>query len=121
MGRLLGTRSVFVFWFVFCVQIFFLTFAHRKQTKKQKLKIATMALEWMPVMYFGVISLDSRFWLSRSSNNSDMGNSFRSNFCQIRPLVIILWPNILGLQQGVLNSLLTTIPNRNYRADRSRN
>ena len=30
----------------------------------------------------------------------------------------ILWPNILGHQQGALNSLLTTIPNRNYRSDR---
>ena len=30
----------------------------------------------------------------------------------------ILWPNILGDQQGALNSLLTTIPNRNYRSDR---
>ena len=38
---------------------------------------------------------------------------------KIRPLVIILWPNILGHQQGALNSLLTTIPNRNYRANRS--
>ena len=31
----------------------------------------------------------------------------------------ILWPNILGHQQGALNSLLTTIPNRNYRTNRS--
>ena len=30
----------------------------------------------------------------------------------------ILWPNILGHQQRALNSLLTTIPNRNYRSDR---
>ena len=44
-------------------------FAHRKQTKKQKLKIATMALEWVPVIYLGVISLDSKFQLSRSSDN----------------------------------------------------
>merc|ERR1711872_644849 len=34
------------------------------------------------------------------------------------PLMTILWPNILGHQQGALNSLLTTIPNRNYRSDR---
>ena len=32
--------------------------------------------------------------------------------------MIILWQNILGHQQGALNFLLTTIPNRNYRADR---
>ena len=38
---------------------------------------------------------------------------------KIRPLVIILWQNILVHQQGALNSLLTTIPNRNYRANRS--
>ena len=38
---------------------------------------------------------------------------------KIRPLVIILWHNILVHQQGALNSLLTTIPNRNYRANRS--
>ena len=31
--------------------------------------------------------------------------------------MIILWQNILGHQQGALNSLLTTIPNRNYRAN----
>ena len=38
---------------------------------------------------------------------------------KIRPLVIILWWNILGHQQAALNSLLTTIPNRNfYRTDR---
>merc|ERR1711872_644298 len=34
------------------------------------------------------------------------------------PLVTILGPNILGDQQGALNSLLTTISNRNYRSDR---
>ena len=33
--------------------------------------------------------------------------------------MIILWQNILVHQQGALNSLLTTIPNRNYRANRS--
>ena len=33
--------------------------------------------------------------------------------------MIILWQNILGHQQGALNSLLTTIPHRNYRANRS--
>ena len=33
--------------------------------------------------------------------------------------MIILWHNILVHQQGALNSLLTTIPNRNYRANRS--
>jgi len=38
---------------------------------------------------------------------------------KIRPLVIILWQNILVHQQGALNSLLTTIPNRNYCANRS--
>ena len=37
---------------------------------------------------------------------------------KIRSLMTILWPNILGHQQGALNSLLTTIPNRNYRSDR---
>ena len=37
---------------------------------------------------------------------------------KIRPLVIILLWNILGHQQTVLNSLLSIIPNRNYRADR---
>ena len=35
----------------------------------------------MPVIYLGVISLDSEFQLSRSSNNSDMDKSFNSNFC----------------------------------------
>ena len=38
---------------------------------------------------------------------------------KIRPLVIILCHNILVHQQGALNSLLTTIANRNYRANRS--
>ena len=33
--------------------------------------------------------------------------------------MIILWHNILVHQQGALNSLLTTIANRNYRANRS--
>ena len=31
--------------------------------------------------------------------------------------MIILWQNILGHQQGALNFLLTTIPNRNYSTD----
>ena len=38
---------------------------------------------------------------------------------KIRPLMIILWQNILRHQQGALNSLLTTIPNRNYRSNPS--
>ena len=38
---------------------------------------------------------------------------------KIRPLVIILWHNILVHKQGALNSLLTTIANRNYSANRS--
>merc|ERR1711895_229026 len=38
---------------------------------------------------------------------------------KIRRLVIILWHNILVHQQGALNSLLTTIPKRNYLANRS--
>ena len=33
---------------------------------------------------------------------------------KICPLVIILWQNILGHQQVALNSLLTTLPNRNF-------
>ena len=33
--------------------------------------------------------------------------------------MVILWHNILVHQQGALNSLLTTISNRNYRANRS--
>ena len=33
--------------------------------------------------------------------------------------MIILWHNILVHQQGAMNSLLTTIANRNYRANRS--
>ena len=43
--------------------------------------MAAIAPKQVPVIYLGVISLDSKFQLSRSSNNSDMGNSFRSNFC----------------------------------------
>ena len=39
-----------------------------------------------------------------------------TNIC---PVVIILWQNILGHQQVALNSILTTLPNRNFhRADR---
>ena len=60
----------FLFFGLFSVcKYFFLTFAHGKRTKKQKLKIATMALEWVPVIYLGVISLDSKFQLNRSSDN----------------------------------------------------
>ena len=33
--------------------------------------------------------------------------------------MIILWHNILVHQQGAMNSLLTTIANRNYRANRN--
>ena len=35
----------------------------------------------MQVIYFGVISLDYKFQLSSSANDSDMNKSFRSNCC----------------------------------------
>ena len=47
----------------------------------QKLKIDTMAPKQVLVIYLGVISLDSKFQLSGSSNVTDMDKSFSSNFC----------------------------------------
>ena len=49
--------------------------------KSQKFKMATMAPNQVLVIYLGVISLDSEFQLSSSSNDSDMDKSFSSNFC----------------------------------------
>ena len=54
---------------------------YRKLTDILKLKIAILAPKYVPVIFLGVISLDSEFQLSRSSNNSEMDNSFKSNFC----------------------------------------
>ena len=46
-----------------------------------KSKMATISPKWVPVIYLGVISLDSKFLLSSPLNDSDMNNSFSSNFC----------------------------------------
>ena len=54
---------------------------HRKQTEKQKLKMATIAPKKVPVIYLGVISLDSEFQLSSPSNDLDIDKSFGSKFC----------------------------------------
>ena len=43
--------------------------------------MGTIAPKYLPVIYLGVISLDSEFQLSSSSNNLDTEKSFRSNFC----------------------------------------
>ena len=51
---------------------------HRKQTEKQKLRITTIAPKKVPVMYLGVISLDSEFQLSSPSNDLDTDKSSRS-------------------------------------------
>ena len=40
-----------------------------------------VAPKQVPVIYLGVISLDSEFQLGSSSNNSDIDKSFSSNFC----------------------------------------
>ena len=48
------------------------------------------------------------------SSWADQYSSIDTWNIRIRPLVIILWRNILGHQQVALNSLLTTIPNRNF-------
>ena len=71
--------------------------AYRKQTEKLKLKIAIIAAKQVPVIYLGVISLDSKFQLSRSSNNSDMNKSFRVYFChQEGSRTILKYSFILG-------------------------
>ena len=54
--------------------------AHRKQTEKQKIKMARMAPKLVPVIDLGIINLDSKFQLSSSSNHSDMDKYFSSNF-----------------------------------------
>jgi len=42
--------------------------------------MATIAPKYVPVIYLGVISLDSEFQTNSSSNNSDMDKSVTSNF-----------------------------------------
>ena len=54
---------------------------HRKQTEKQKLKMATIAPKQVPVIYLGKISLESEYQLSSPSNDLDTDKSFRSSFC----------------------------------------
>ena len=105
------------------------------------IKMATIAPKQVPVIYFGIISLDSEFQLSTSSNNSVMDKSYSSNFyyqegssatvkysvmladhygsidtsnTNICPVVIISWQSILKQQYIALNSLLTTLPCRNF-------
>ena len=91
-----------------------------------------MAPKQVPAIHLGVTSLDSEFQLSRSLNNSDTDKSFSSNFFKysvmlglsiwfyrhlntnIRPLVIILWQNILKQQCVAWKSLLTTLTKRNF-------
>ena len=45
---------------------------------------------------------------------ADQYGSIDTSNINICPLVIILWQNILGKQHVALNSLLTTLPNRNF-------
>ena len=52
------------------------------------------------------------------SSWADHYGSIDTKNIKIRSLVIILWWNILGRQQTTLNSLLSTIPKRNYHTDR---
>ena len=73
--------------------------------KKLKLKIAIIAPKYVPVLFLGVISLDSKFQLSRSSNNSDIDNSFRSNFCHHEGNGTIL--NILSCRADQYSSIDT--------------
>ena len=52
---------------------------------------------------------------------ADQYGSIDTSKINIGPLVIILWQNILGQQHIALNSLPTTLPNRNFcHADRGR-
>ena len=44
----------------------------------------------------------------------DQYGSIDTSNINIGPLVIILWQNILGQQHVALNSLLTTLPNKNF-------
>ena len=55
--------------------------SHGNQTEKPKLKMATIGPKQVRVIYLEVISLDSEFQLSSSSNDSDADKYFRSNFC----------------------------------------
>ena len=79
-----------------------------------------------PISAYGIIYLGPIFATRKvvapfsniQSSWADQYGSIDTWNIKIRPLVTILWPNILGDQQGALNSLLTTIPNRNYRSDR---
>merc|ERR1719167_274651 len=80
-----------------------------------------------PISAYGIIHLGPIFATRKvvapfsniQSCWADQYGSIDTRNIKICPLVIILWQNILGHQQVALNSLLTTIPNRNYRTNRS--